>query len=224
MLDIKTLRSDLASVTEALAKRGYEFPAETFEALDQQRKAADVQVQELQAKRNKASKEIGQLIGQGMPVDAAKAQVAKTLADIDANLKQFSEQANGVQEQLDALLAGVPNLPQADVPAGKDENDNVEISRWGEPRVFDFEVKDHVDLGEALNAQGGPQLDFEKAAYLSGARFAVMRGGLARLHRALAQFMLDKHTAENGYSEVYVPYLVGQDALMGTGQLPKFEE
>ncbi|MDY7026479.1 MAG: serine--tRNA ligase, partial [Pseudomonadota bacterium] len=154
----------------------------------------------------------------------AKAQVAKTLADIDANLKQFSEQANGIQEQLDGLLAGVPNLPQADVPAGKDENDNVEISRWGEPRVFDFEVKDHVDLGEALNAQGGPQLDFEKAAYLSGARFAVMRGGLARLHRALAQFMLDKHTAENGYSEVYVPYLVGQDALMGTGQLPKFEE
>lgn len=219
MLDIRELRQDIDTVVANLQKRGFDFPKEEFLALDDERKTADVAAQDLQAKRNKASKEIGALIGQGMSVDDAKAKVAETLKEIDANLEAAKQTADSVQVQLDTLLAAIPNQPHADVPAGKDEDDNVEISRWGTPKTFDFDVKDHVDLGESLG-----KLDFEKAAYLSGARFATMRGGLARMHRALIDFMLDMHTQQHGYEEVYVPYLVGKDALRGTGQLPKFEE
>lgn len=219
MLDIRELRQDIDTVVANLQKRGFNFPKDEFLSLDEQRKTADVAAQDLQAKRNKASKEIGALIGQGMSVDDAKAKVAETLKEIDANLEAAKQTADSVQVQLDTILAAVPNQPHADVPAGKDEDDNVEISRWGTPKAFDFDVKDHVDLGENLG-----KLDFEKAAYLSGARFATMRGGLARMHRALIDFMLDMHTQQHGYEEVYVPYLVGKDALRGTGQLPKFEE
>ncbi|KAF0810400.1 seryl-tRNA synthetase [Alcanivorax sp. S71-1-4] len=220
MLDIRELRKAGEEISARLALRGYTLDLAAFEALDAERKDADMRSQALQADRKKASKQVGDLIQSGMSVDAAKAQVAGTLAQIDAEMDREVQRAQAIQEQIREFLMGVPNVPHEDVPPGRSEEDNVEVRRWGTPRAFDFEPRDHVDLGEAL--QGG--IDFERAAKLSGARFAVMSGSIARLHRALIDFMLDMHTGQHGYTETYVPYLVGPDALRGTGQLPKFAE
>ena len=219
MLDIKSVRQDPEGVATALATRGFVFDVDRFRALDARRKQADIDSQNLLAERKSASKKIGVLVGQGISVDEAKAQVNETLEKIAAQLDELTEQARRVQGELEALLLSVPNIPDAAVPAGNSEDDNVELSRWGNPAVFDFTPRDHVDLGEALG-----QLDSETAGKITGSRFTVMYGNLARLHRALIQFMLNLHTGEHGYREIYVPYIVNRDSLQGTGQLPKFEE
>ncbi len=221
MLDIRALRQDGDAIREALKKRRYDLDLAGFESLDARRKEADMRSQDLQAQRKKASKEVGELIKSGMDVDAAKAKVAETLKTLDTELDQEVARAKAVQEEIRDFLMGVPNVPVDEVPAGNDEDDNVEVRQWGTPTELSFTAKDHVDLGEAFS-QG--HLDFERASKLSGARFAVMSGQLARLHRALIDFMLDTHAVEHGYQELYVPYLVGPEALRGTGQLPKFEE
>lgn len=215
MLDIKRLRSDSEGIARILARRGFDFDLKRFNSLETERKRLQVETQELQNLRNTRSKAIGRAKAQGQDVQPLLDEVAN-LGDRLNTVKNASE---AVQAKLDELLLGVPNLPHFSVPEGDDEDANVEERRWGEPRRFDFEPHDHVDLGFAL---GG--LDFEAAARISGARFAVLRGELARLQRALTQFMLDVHTLEHGYEEVYVPYLVQAQALRGTGQLPKFEE
>ncbi len=215
MLEIQQLRTDLDNVTQQLAKRGYAFPVEAFNRLEAERKTIQTQTQELQAQRNTASKRIGHAKSKGEDVSAIMAEVAH-LGDA---LKQTETQLEHIQNSLQKILLEVPNLPHASVPEGKSEEHNVQIRRWGEPRQFDFDIKDHVSIGEELGL-----LDFETAAKLSGARFSLMKGGLARLHRALAQFMLDTHTQEHGYTETYVPYLVNRESLRGTGQLPKFKE
>lgn len=220
MLDIRALRQDGEAIKAALSKRGYTLDLEEFAALDAKRKQADMRSQELQADRKKASKQVGELIKSGMAVDEAKAQVADALQTIDTELDKEVASAKAIQDEIREYLMGIPNVPQEAVPAGNDEDDNVEVRRWGTPKTLPFEPKDHVDIGEAL--EGG--LDFERAAKLSGARFAVMSGGLARMHRALIDFMLEIHSDEHGYQEVYVPFLVGPEALRGTGQLPKFAE
>lgn len=219
MLDIKQLRQDPDAVAAALKKKAYDFDVAHFQQLDTRRKQADVESQELLAQRKQASKQIGELVKSGLSVDEAKAKVNETLATIEASLERVKNEAKAANDELDAVLMAVPNVPVEEVPEGADEDANVEISRWGKPRQFDFDVKDHVDVGGNL---GG--LDFDTASKITGSRFAVMRGGLARLHRALTQFMLNTHTGEHGYQEVYVPYIVNSDSLRGTGQLPKFEE
>ncbi|PLW67194.1 serine--tRNA ligase [Pseudohalioglobus lutimaris] len=219
MLDIKAVRQDPDAIAQALAKRGYSFDVAQFTALDARRKQADVESQALLAERKSASKQIGALIGQGMSVDDAKAQVNETLEKIAAQLEERTAQARTVQAELEELLLSMPNVPAEEVPEGLSEEDNQEVSRWGDPAAFDFEVKDHVALGEALG-----EMDFETAGKITGSRFNVMYGDLARLHRALIQFMLNLHTTEHGYREIYVPYIVNRDSLRGTGQLPKFEE
>ncbi|MGB1543749.1 MAG: serine--tRNA ligase [Spongiibacter marinus] len=219
MLDIKQLRQDPDAVAAALKKKAYDFDVAHFQQLDTRRKQADVESQELLAQRKQASKQIGELVKSGLSVDEAKAKVNETLATIEASLERVKNEAKAANDELDAVLMAVPNVPVEEVPEGADEDANVEISRWGEPRQFDFDVKDHVDVGGNL---GG--LDFDTASKITGSRFAIMRGGLARLHRALTQFMLNTHTGEHGYQEVYVPYIVNSDSLRGTGQLPKFEE
>ncbi|MDF1820907.1 MAG: serine--tRNA ligase [Alcanivoracaceae bacterium] len=221
MLDIRALRSNGAAIRDALARRGVELDLQAFETLDGERKQADIRSQELQARRKSASREIGNLVQSGISVDEAKARVAETLKEIDEQLDQEVARAQAIHQQIEEMLMGVPNPPQDVVPDGLSEDDNVEIRRWGEPRSFEFDVRDHVDVGEGL---AGGHLDFDAASKLSGARFAVMTGGLARMHRALVDLMLDLHTSSHGYQEIYVPYLVGPDALRGTGQLPKFEE
>jgi seryl-tRNA synthetase len=220
MLDIRALRQDGEAIKTALTKRGYTLDLDAFAALDAKRKQADIRSQELQADRKKASKQVGELIKSGMAVEDAKSQVAETLQTIDAELDREVASAKAIQEEIREFLMGIPNVPQDTVPAGNDEDDNVEVRQWGTPKTLPFEPRDHVDVGEALD--GG--LDFERAAKLSGARFSVMSGGLARMHRALIDFMLDMHSDEHGYQEVYVPFLVGPEALRGTGQLPKFAE
>ena len=220
MLDIRALRQDGEAIKTALTKRGYTLDLDAFAALDAKRKQADIRSQELQADRKKASKQVGELIKSGMAVEDAKSQVAETLQTIDAELDREVARAKAIQEEIREFLMGIPNVPQDAVPAGNDEDDNVEVRQWGTPKTLPFEPRDHVDVGEALD--GG--LDFERAAKLSGARFSVMSGGLARMHRALIDFMLDMHSDEHGYQEVYVPFLVGPEALRGTGQLPKFAE
>ncbi|MEE4146252.1 MAG: serine--tRNA ligase [Halieaceae bacterium] len=219
MLDIKAVRQDPEAVAAALNKRGFAFDVAAFTALDARRKQADIDSQNLLAERKSASKKIGQLVGQGVPVDEAKAQVNETLAKIASQLDDLTEQARQVQGELDELLLSIPNIPAQDVPEGASETDNVEVARWGTPRAFDFPVKDHVALGEGLG-----QLDADTGGKITGSRFTVMYGELARMHRALIQFMLDLHTREHGYREIYVPYIVNRDSLRGTGQLPKFEE
>jgi seryl-tRNA synthetase len=219
MLDIKAVRQDPEAVARALAIRGFPFDVERFMALDARRKQADVDSQNLQAERKSASKKIGVLVGQGISVEDAKAEVNETLAKIASQLEKLTEQARQVQAEMEAFLLGVPNLPDDTVPAGDSEEDNLEISRWGEPGDFGFEVRDHVELGESLG-----QLDSETAGKITGSRFSVMYGELARLHRALIQFMLNRHITEHGYREIYVPYIVNRESLQGTGQLPKFEE
>ena len=216
MLDIQRLRNDTAAVAARLAARGYIFDSARFEQIEAARKALQVQTEALQAARNSTSKQIGQLKGQGKhaEADAAMAEVAQ----IKNRLEQTEAEYQAVQAELDEWLLGIPNLPHESVPVGKDETDNVEVRKVGTPRTFDFEVKDHVDLGAPLG------LDFETGAALSGARFTVMKGQIARLHRALAQFMLDTHTLQHGYLEHYTPYIVNDSTLLGTGQLPKFGE
>lgn len=213
MLDIQLLRNDLDGVTQRLAARGYLLDSVEFQRLETERKQLQTRTQELQAKRNASSKQIGMAKAKGEDSSAIMAEVA----NLGTELKTAESALEALQIPLNALLMTIPNLPHESVPAGKSETDNVEVSRFGTPRVFDFEVKDHVDVGTALG------LDFETASKLAGARFSLLRGGLARLHRALAQFMLDTHTAQHGYTEMYVPYLVNADSMRGTGQLPKFE-
>jgi len=219
MLDAKLLRQDIQQIADKLKVKGFELDVDHFLALEAKRKESDVQTQSLQAERKKASKKIGELVQSGKSVDEAKAEVASILAKIDADLQGFVEQAREVNEQIQAFILAIPNIPDSEVPAGASEDDNVEITRWGEPKAFDFVVKDHVDLGADL--QG---LDFDLGAKITGSRFAVMRSSIARLHRALAQFMLDRHIDEHGYTEVNVPFIVNSESLTGTGQLPKFEE
>jgi seryl-tRNA synthetase len=219
MLDLKYLRSNLDEVAEALKIKGYQLDKPAFEALDAERKHSDIESQSLLAKRKQASKKIGELVQGGMSVDDAKSEVNETLALIDKSLDTLKEQASQVEEKLKQFMFDVPNIPDPEVPAGKDEADNVEVLRWGTPKTFDFDVLDHVALGTNI---GG--LDFEAAATMTGTRFAVLKGAIAKLHRALAQFMLDQHTENNDYLEVNVPLIVNAEALTGTGQLPKFEE
>lgn len=219
MLDIREVRRDPAAVARGLAARGVEFDIAAFEALDARRKAADVASQDLLAERKAASKRIGQLVGQGMTVDAAKAEANSTLDLIAARIDTATEDARVIQHALDHWLKGLPNLPHSSVPIGGSETDNVEVLRWGTPPEFAFTALDHVDIGQGLGL-----LDAELAGKITGSRFSVMHGGLARLHRALVQFMLDIHTTEHGYQEIYVPYIVNGESLYGTGQLPKFAE
>lgn len=214
MLDIQLLRNDLEGTAQRLKARGFELDVARFQELEQERKGVQMRTQELQAKRNQSSKQIGIAKSKGEDVAAIMAEVA----NLGDELKAAEEKLAYIQSHLNDLLMTIPNLPHESVPLGKSEEDNVEVRRVGTPRTFDFAVKDHVDLGESLK-----QLDFETAVKISGARFSVMKGQLARLHRALAQFMLDTHTAEHGYTEVYVPYLVNAESMRGTGQLPKFE-
>lgn len=217
MLDIKLLRQHPDTVVAALGKRGVGIDLERFQQLDQVRRQADIRSQELLAERKRASRQVGELIKSGTSVEAAKAQVDAILARIEQDLEGLKEQARQAQQDLEEWLLGLPNPPDEGVPPGADERDNVEVERWGTPRRFSFPVRDHVDIGAPLG------LDFDAAATLTGSRFAVLHGSLARLHRALIQFMLDVHTQEHGYREVYVPYIVNADSLRGTGQLPKFE-
>jgi seryl-tRNA synthetase len=219
MLDIKRLRQDITTLAEQLRVKHYKLDVSAFESLESSRKSVQVDTEQLQAERKKASKQIGQLVGQGMSVDEAKAKVQETLDTIAEQLGAREAELKHIQEQLDDLLLGIPNVPDAAVPEGKSEEDNEEVLHWGTPTTFDFEPKDHVDLGAV---SGG--LDFERAAKLTGSRFTVMSGGIARLHRALAQFMLDTHVQEHGYLETQVPFIVNSESLLGTGQLPKFEE
>ena len=213
MIDIQLLRKDIATVAARLAARKFQLDVAAFNALEAERKQIQTRTEELQGKRNSLSKQIGMLKGKGEDASAVMAEVAGIGDDLKASATRLEE----VQAQMNEFLLAVPNLPHVSVPSGSDESGNVELRKVGTPRSFDFEIKDHVDVGAALG------LDFDVAAKLTGSRFAVMKGGIARLHRALAQVMLDTHTLEHGYTECYTPYIVNADSLRGTGQLPKFE-
>ena len=216
MLDAKQLRTDLDNIATQLAKRGFTLDTATLNVLEEQRKAIQVKTQELQNERNTRSKSIGQAKARGEDIAPLLAAVSQLGNDLDA----AKTEQDSVLAKINDIASAIPNLLDESVPMGKDEDDNVEVKRWGTPREFDFEVKDHVDLGFAVDKG----LDFESGAKLAGTRFAVMRGKIAKLHRALAQFMLDMHTEQHGYQEMYVPYLVNTNSLYGTGQLPKFGE
>ena len=215
MIDPKLLRTELDTVAEKLAKRGYELDKAFWQQVEEQRKSIQVKTEELQAKKNAGAKQVGLMKRNGENTDALMAE----MATISSEMKQAEDALKALQEKILAAALTIPNLPDDSVPAGKDENDNVEMRRWGEPRQFDFAVKDHSDLGEDLGL-----LDFEMAAKLTGSRFSVLKGQLAKLNRALIAFMLTTHTDKYGYTEMYVPYMVNADSLLGTGQLPKFEE
>jgi len=215
MLDPKRVRTQTEEIARRLAIKNFEFDIATFEQLEERRRAIQVRTENLQSEQNKRSKSIGK-------AKAAGEDIKPLLEEVESLKQQrgdAEDELRSVQESLNAFFAGIPNLPDDDVPPGASEDDNVETRVWGTPREFDFDPKDHVALGEQLKG-----LDFEKATQLAHSRFAVMRGQLARLHRALAQFMLDQHTLQHGYTEAYVPYLVNANTLFGTGQLPKFEE
>ena len=219
MLDLTLLRKDLDGVLQRLQTRKNPQPfldADTFRALEAERKTLQTRTEELQGRRNTLSKQIGVLMGQGKKdeAEAAKAEVSALKGELDSSAARLDQ----IQDQMQALLLAVPNLPHASVPVGSDETGNVVVRTWGEPKQYDFAVRDHVDVGEPLG------LDFDTGTKLTGSRFTVMKGGIARLHRALAQFMLDVQTQEHGYTECYTPYIVNADTLRGTGQLPKFEE
>ena len=216
MLDPKCLRSDIEETAKRLAARGYNLDVATFNSLEEKRKTLQSKTQDLQNERNVRSKSIGKAKSQGEDIAPLLAEVGKLGDDLDAAKAELTV----LLDEITAFTQGIPNLPHESVPEGKDEDDNVEISRWGEPRAFGFDVKDHVDIGEGLNNS----LDFATATKLTGSRFVVMRREIARLNRAIAQFMLDVHTTEHGYDEMYVPFLVNADSLYGTGQLPKFGE
>lgn len=215
MFDAKYLRQDIQVAAKNLARRGYALDVEKISALEEQRKALQVKTQELQNLRNTTSKSIGQAKAKGEDVAPLMAQVAAFGAELDATKAQYEQ----VQAEIDAIHLSTPNLLHDSVPDGSDEKQNKEVRRWGEPRQFSFTVRDHVALGE-LNGE----LDFGMASKIAGARFSLLKNQLAKLHRALIQFMLDIHTEQHGYTEVYVPYMVNGDSLRGTGQLPKFKE
>ena len=216
MLDPKLFRNDIEATAAQLAKRGFTLDTAVLIELEEQRKAFQIKTQELQNQRNTRSKSIGKAKASGQDIQPLLAEVSQLGAELDA----AKAEQDSVLAKIDTILSAVPNLIHESVPDGESEDDNVEIKRWGTPRVFDFEVKDHVDVGAGI-ANG---LDFESGAKLAGTRFAVLRGQIAKMHRALAQLMLDVHTEQHGYVEMYVPYLVNQDSLYGTGQLPKFGE
>ncbi|MYN09668.1 serine--tRNA ligase [Pseudoduganella aquatica] len=213
MIDIQLLRKDIDTVAARLATRKFQLDVAGFNALEAERKAIQMRTEELQSKRNSLSKQIGMLKGKGEDTTAVMAEVA----GLGDELKNNEQALSAVQAQMGDFMQAVPNLPHESVPVGKDESGNVEVRKVGTPRAFEFEVKDHVDVGAALG------LDFDTATKLTGSRFSVMKGGIARLHRALAQYMLNTHTGEHGYTECYTPYMVNADSLRGTGQLPKFE-
>lgn len=215
MLDSKLLRQDLEQTAARLAARGYELDTATVSVLEEKRKTLQVKTQELQSERNSSSKAIGQAKAKGEDAQP----LLDAVSNLGAQLDSVKAEQDAILEELKQISLAIPNLPDGSVPAGADESDNVEISTWGEPKKYDFAVKDHVDLGQDLNG-----LDFEMGVKITGSRFTVMRGAMARMHRALVQFMLDTHTDKNGYTEMYVPYLVNRDSLYGTGQLPKFAE
>jgi seryl-tRNA synthetase len=215
MLDPQLIRSQVAEVAERLKVKGFHLDIELLQSLESRRKQLQTEQQELQAKRNSAAKEVGKIKAAGGDVSELISQTA----GIGDRLSTLDGALEAVRSELDAILSGIPNTPHASVPTGKDESANVEIRAWGEPKPFDFSALDHVALGSGLG-----MMDFETAAKITGSRFVVMSSMLARMHRALIQFMLDVHTAEHGYEETYVPYLVNSDALFGTGQLPKFAE
>lgn len=214
MLDPKLIRSDLNAVAEQLKKRGYDLDVSVIELLEKNRKDCQIRTEQFQSERNSKSKMIGKAKAAGEDVQP----LLDAVSGLGESLDLAKAELDDVQKQMDEILWSLPNLPHESVPVGKNEDDNLEIRRWGEPKTYDFEVKDHVDLGL------GKGLDFETATKLTGSRFSVMRGAMAKLHRALTQFMIDLHTTEHGYEEVYVPYIVNRDSLRGTGQLPKFEE
>jgi len=215
MLDPQLLRNNLEDTAALLKRRGYDLDTKQFAALEDQRKTLQVDAQSLQAERNKKSKNIGKAKASGEDIQPLLDEVST----LGAKLEEAEKALAVVQEKMHNIMMALPNVPDASVPDGKSEDDNLEIRKWGEPKQFDFEVKDHVDLGEALG-----QLDFETGAKIAGSRFAVMHSGIANMHRALTQFMLDLHITEHGYTETYVPYIVNSDSLRGTGQLPKFED
>jgi len=215
MLDIQLLRTHLEAVAERLGRRGFVLDRHRFQDLEAERKALQTRTQDLQATRNNLSKQVGIVKAKGGDSAALMAKVASLKDELEANEARLGE----LLKEIDDFLATIPNVPQDGVPSGSSDADNVEVKRWGEPRIFNFPIKDHVDLGEALG-----QLDLTTAAKIAGARFSLMSGRLARLHRVLAQFMLDTHVGEHGYTEVYAPYLVNAASLFGTGQLPKFED
>ena len=219
MLDIQTLRKDINAVAARLAARPFTLDTAAFQALEAERKAVQTRTEDLQSKKNRYAKEFGIAKSKGEPTDGIAARVYGEGVNPDAVLKQSEEDLKGIQARLNDLLLSVPNVPHESVPAGKSSDDNVEVRKVGTPRNFDFKAKDHVDIGESLKG-----LDFDTAAKITGARFTLMKGPIARLHRALAQFMLDTHTADHGYTEVYTPYIVNADSMRGTGQLPKFEQ
>ncbi|QEZ48401.1 serine--tRNA ligase [Cupriavidus oxalaticus] len=214
MLDIQLFRKDIDAVAQRLATRGFQLDVAAFQALEAERKQLQTQTEELQARRNSLSKQIGMLKGKGEDASAVMAEVG----GIGDTLKASAARLDEIQAHLSELMLSIPNLPHESVPVGNDETQNVEVRRVGEPRQFDFAVRDHVDVGEKLG------LDFDTAVKVTGSRFSMLRGGVARMNRALVQLMLDTHTQEHGYTEMYVPYIVNAASMRGTGQLPKFEE
>lgn len=215
MLDPQLLRNEIETCATKLARRGFTLDVAALQSLEEQRKELQVETQRLQSERNSQSKSIGQAKAKGEDVSA----ILETVSKIGEQLKETDEKLKVVQQQIEDIVLTIPNIPDDSIPDGKSEDDNREDRKWGTPKEFDFEVLDHVDIGEKI---GG--IDFETAAKITGSRFSVMSGPIARLHRALTQFMLDTHTGEHGYTETYVPYIVNKESLQGTGQLPKFEE
>ena len=214
MIDPQLLRKDIASVEARLLARKFKLDVEKFNTLETERKSLQTRTEELQAKRNQLAKAIGMKKGKGEDATAELVEASQVNTDMEAGASRLAI----LQAEIADFLMGIPNLPDESVPAGKDETENQEVKRWGQEPIFDFEIKDHVDLGAPLG------LDFEVAAKISGSRFVVLKGPIARLHRALAQFMLDTHTTQHGYQEIYTPYMVNAASMRGTGQLPKFEE
>lgn len=215
MIDPKLLRQSTADVAANLSRRGFDFDVDAYLALEERRKSLQVDTENLRNERNSSSKNIGKAKAQGEDI----APLLAAVKDLGDKLEQNEATLQALLSELQDIELGLPNLLDDDVPDGRDEDDNAEVRRWGEPVEFDFEAKDHIEIGESLGL-----LEFEAASKISGSRFVIMRGGLARMQRALIQFMLDTHTSEHGYEEAYVPYLVQSQALVGTGQLPKFEE
>jgi len=215
MLDPQLLRNEIDTCATKLARRGFTLDVAALQNLEEQRKELQVETQRLQSERNSQSKSIGQAKAKGEDVSA----ILETVSKIGDQLKQTDEKLKVIQQQIEDIVLTIPNIPDDSIPDGKSEDDNREDRKWGTPKEFDFDVLDHVDIGEKI---GG--IDFETAAKITGSRFSVMSGPIARLHRALIQFMLDTHTSEHGYTETYVPYIVNKESLQGTGQLPKFEE
>lgn len=219
MLDVKNLRSNIDEISSLLLKKGYSLDKDLFFKLVDKKREIDIKSQNLLSKRNQASKNIGQLIQQGHSVEAAKSLVSSELEEIDESLKDIKYLSLSIDSELNDFLYDIPNIPHQDVPCGNDESSNVEISRWGNIRNFNFPIKDHVDLGENLNG-----MDLEAASLITGSRFSILKGSIALLHRALSQFMLDQHILNHGYLEINPPLVVNKSSLVGTGQLPKFEE